>query len=84
MAEMLKSAQKTTDKAVNTRHNEFGEILSVKEIEDYLGLGHSTVSNLIISKKLKSFKVGNRRLIRRSAIEKFINQAEEEEKIYGR
>lgn len=83
MARMLEHAQKSTDKTANARHNEFEEVLSVKEAGEYLKVSHNTISNLIISKKLDSFKIGSRRLIRKSAIDKFINQAEEEEKYEG-
>lgn len=76
--------KKGTDKTANTRHNEFQEVFSVKEAGDYLKVSHNTISNLIISKKLDSFKIGSRRLVRKSAIEKYINQAEEKERVYGK
>lgn len=73
----------STDKYNPLRHNNREGILTVKETENYLRIGHNSMYNLIASKKLSSFKINRRRLISKESIEKFIKNSEEEEKIYG-
>jgi excisionase family DNA binding protein len=47
-------------------------LLSVKDAEEILSLGHTKVCELIADGDLKSIKIGRRRLIPQVAIEEFI------------
>ena len=49
-------------------------LLSIKETEEALNLGHTKVCELIADGDIKSIKVGRRRLIPPTAIEEFIAQ----------
>ena len=80
---MYNYTQITTDKTVNTRHTRYSDVLTVEEACDYLKVGRNSIFELIKSKRLDSFKVGNRRLISRRSLRKYITKAEEEEKKYG-
>lgn len=49
-------------------------LLSIKDTEEALSLGHTKVCELIADGDIKSIKVGRRRLIPPTAIEEFIAQ----------
>ena len=49
-------------------------LLSIKDTEDALSLGHTKVCELIADGDIKSIKIGRRRLIPRTAIEEFITR----------
>lgn len=49
-------------------------LLSIKDTEEALNLGHTKVCELIADGDIKSIKVGRRRLIPPTAIEEFIAQ----------
>lgn len=58
------------------RHNMYREILCVKEVEELLGISHSSLYKLLDRRLIKSFRVGRRRLISRAAIDNFIEEQE--------
>jgi len=47
-------------------------LLSIKQATFELGIGRSAVYELIAAEKLKTVKIGRRRLVAREAIEEFI------------
>ena len=49
-------------------------LLSIKDAEERLNLGHTKVCELIADGDLKSIKIGRRRLIPPFAIEEFISE----------
>ena len=49
-------------------------LLSIKDTEEALNLGHTKVCELIADGDIKSIKVGRRRLIPPTAIDEFIAQ----------
>ena len=51
-----------------------GILLSIKDVENELGLGHTKVCNLIAEGELESIKVGRRRLIPKKSLEKFVEK----------
>ena len=53
------------------------QLLSVKEVCKRLGIGHWTVYQQIHQHKLKSVKIGKRRLISTKAIDEFIANQEQ-------
>lgn len=50
------------------------KLLSVKDIEAALNLGHTKVCELIADGDIESIKIGRRRLIRPEAIDRFIER----------
>lgn len=48
-----------------------GEILSPRQLQEWLGLGRTTVYALLET-EIPSYKVGNRRLIRRTDVEEWL------------
>ena len=50
------------------------KLLSVKETEEALNLGHTKVCELIADGDIESIKIGRRRLIRPEAIDRFIER----------
>ena len=50
------------------------KLLSVKDIEDALNLGHTKVCELIADGDIESIKVGRRRLITPDALDHFIGR----------
>lgn len=53
-------------------------LLSIKEAVEQTGLSHVTLYNEINAGRLKSLKVGRRRLIRPAALSEWIEQREKE------
>lgn len=53
-------------------------LLSIKEAVEQTGLSHVTLYNEINAGRLKSLKVGRRRLIRPAALAEWIEQRERE------
>lgn len=58
------------------RHNIDKEVLCVKEVENILRISHSSLYKLLDKQLIKSFHVGRRRLISRTALENFITEQE--------
>ena len=58
--------------------SEILKLVSIDEACEYLGLGRWSVYKLINQNKLKSVKIGKRRLVPVSAIRAFIKSLEEE------
>jgi len=56
------------------------KLLSIKEAVTLTGLSHVTLYNEINAGRLKSLKVGRRRLIRPAALSEWIEQREKEAK----
>ena len=54
------------------------ELISIKEAVALTGLSHVTLYNEINAGRLKSLKVGRRRLIRHAALSEWIEQREKE------
>ena len=50
------------------------KLLSVKDIEEALNLGHTKVCELIANGDIESIKIGRRRLIKPEAIDRFIER----------
>ncbi|MEQ8205706.1 MAG: helix-turn-helix domain-containing protein [Woeseia sp.] len=48
------------------------KLLSLKEFESETGLGHTKACELIRTGAIESFKIGKRRLIPQSSLQKFI------------
>ena len=59
-------------------------LLSIKDTEEALNLGHTKVCELIADSDIKSIKVGRRRLIPPTAIEEFIAQRLADASLGGR
>ncbi len=55
-------------------HELNSKLLSVKETEEALNLGHTKVCELIADGDIESIKIGRRRLIRPEAIDRFIER----------
>jgi len=51
-------------------------LLSVKQVSEILGLSHNGTYDLINSKKLKSVKIGARRLFTTGAVREYIEDLE--------
>lgn len=62
--------------AVHTQ--QLKKLLSIKEAVEQTGLSHVTLYNEINAGRLKSLKVGRRRLIRPAALTEWIEQRERE------
>ena len=58
--------------------SEILKLISIDEACEYLGLGRWSVYKLINQNKLKSVKIGKRRLVPMSAIRAFIKSLEAE------
>ena len=54
------------------------QLLTVKDIESSLQLGHTKTAELIRTKQIETFKIGRRRMATPDALEKFIQQKLEE------
>lgn len=54
---------------------------SIQEVEKILGVSHQSVYNLLSEGKLKTFRIGGRRLVSRRALEDFIKTAELEARV---
>ena len=52
------------------------EVYSLRQVEEILGLGRSTVAVLVRSGQLRSRTVGRRRLVTRQALDAFLGQDE--------
>jgi excisionase family DNA binding protein len=50
-------------------------LLGMKEFQERLGVGRSTAFDLVLSKTVRSVKIGNRRLVPESALILFSNLA---------
>lgn len=54
----------------NTKLDDLPDILSVSNIQDFLGIGHNSAYGLITSGEIKSFKIGRlRRIYKKSLIQ---------------
>lgn len=60
-------------------------ILTVKEVEEALQLGHTNVFDLMGTGKLKSFKIGRSRRVLESELERFVQDrlAEAEAELFA-
>jgi excisionase family DNA binding protein len=54
------------------------KLLSIDQACEYLGLGRWSVYNLINQNRLKSIRIGKRRLVSMNAIQAFISRLEKE------
>ena len=72
----VKKSIKSMDATEKARHNIGKEILCVKDVENLLGISHSSLYKLLDEKLIKSFRVGRRRLISRAAVNEFIIEQE--------
>ena len=52
-------------------------LLTVNEVADELGIGHTTMNELVMAKKIESFKIGRLRRIHPQALEDYIERAAE-------
>ena len=52
-------------------------LLNVKQVSEILGLSHNGTYDLINSKKIKSVKIGSRRLFTTGAVRAYIESLEE-------
>lgn len=50
--------------------------MTVNEASDYSGIGRNNLRNLILWGKLSTIKVGNKNLIRKTTIDKFLEMNE--------
>ncbi len=62
----------------NTINRDSAQLFTVSEVCEKLKLGRNTVYNLINANKIKSVKVGTRRLFRTSDLVEFIGSMEDE------
>ncbi|WP_090363916.1 helix-turn-helix transcriptional regulator [Mycolicibacterium fluoranthenivorans] len=53
-------------------------LLGLTEVKERLGVGRSAVFNLVLSGELRSFKIGNRRLVAEAALVEYINRRDAE------
>jgi excisionase family DNA binding protein len=58
--------------SISQRARDLPRLLSIKQATFELGIGRSAVYELIAAEKLKTVKIGRRRLVAREAIEEFI------------
>jgi excisionase family DNA binding protein len=49
-----------------------GEWLSPRQLQEWLGLGKTRVSELLGAGEIPSYKIGKRRIIRRSEVERWL------------
>ena len=52
--------------------NEFSDLLTIKEVEKYLKLGHTKVHQLLASGEIPSLKIGKSRRVRRTDLDRFL------------
>ena len=52
--------------------NEFSDLLTIKEVEKYLKLGHTKVHQLLASGEIASLKIGKSRRVRRTDLDRFL------------
>lgn len=64
-----------------TTATQLKKLLSIKEAQLQTGLSHVTLYNEINAGRLKSLKVGRRRLIRPQALQDWIKEREQEASI---
>lgn len=58
----------------NNKNRNFDEVLTVEEVSCYLKVHRTTVSRIIKSGEIKSFKVGSRILILSESVKEFIDK----------
>lgn len=51
------------------------KLLTTNEAADELGIGHTTINELVMAKKIESFKIGRLRRIHPQALEDYIERA---------
>jgi len=56
----------------NTKNNVTENLLTIKDVKARLQLGHTKVTELVISGKLPSLKIGKSRRVRRIDLDKFL------------
>ncbi len=59
-----------------TNTTEPAMLFAITEVADILGIGRTNVYALLKSGKLRSVKIGGRRLIPRTALEQFVTELE--------
>ena len=52
--------------------NELTNLLTVKEVEKYLKLGHTKVHQLLASGEIPSLKIGKSRRVRKTDLDRFL------------
>lgn len=55
------------------RLDEYGDILSPKDVRDILGIGNNKTYELLKSGAIKNFKIGRERKIPKHCLENYIN-----------
>lgn len=55
------------------RLRDYGDIMTVKEVQEFLGIGKNAVYDLLRKGFLKHKKVGGKYLIAKSSVKSFIN-----------
>lgn len=67
-------AELTQEDAMEAPTNRNARLNTVEEVMDRLRIGRSTTFELIASRRLRSVKVGRRRLVSEAALTEFIEQ----------
>ncbi len=55
------------------RLKDYGDILTVKDVQEYMGVGKNTVYELLRKGYLKHKKIGGKYLISKNSVRAFIN-----------
>lgn len=75
----VKKSKKRADKSLNLRHTKEVRVFTVDEAAEFLRIKRTSMYELVKSGRLTSFHIGSRRLISKTALVKFIREAEEGE-----
>ena len=59
------------------------EIMTIKEISSYLNISISTIRNMVRSKRIPHFRIGNRIYFKANSIDEWLKNLEEKEKPIG-
>lgn len=55
------------------RLDEYGDVLSPKDVHDILGIGYNKTYELLKTRVIKNFKIGRERKIPKHCLENYIN-----------
>jgi len=69
-----------TDNTFNVSPSQFGNplLLTIAQVAELLNLGRTKTYELVMSNRIKSVKLGRRRLIPRSNVEKYVSELSDE------
>lgn len=59
----------------DTRDRKFSDILTVKELMDYLAIGKNTAYELLKSNKIKSIRIGRVYKIPKSEVQEYVRRS---------